>query len=506
MRAWLRPLLLVLGVIVLTWGAVVSHWLWRAHEPTSTDLVLGLLVLPALLVGGYVVFKLVLGSLLRPASAPAAQQPGGEAAVAGDAPQAARPRLRLSVLGGSVCVAPGGASELLQACADGERPALDERLRDADGFPVMAARVAAVDGMDAREWWDSTGLEAALPQGEAWVTSLPTARVREVRLLADVPVEAATGVERQLVQAAAAAADDAAPAAPSSTTAAARRPTPGWPRVQVALLMGEAWPEDAQIPLNAWAQAWLAQAAPALQFDVQAPGPLLAGAQPGVSWPEALFEIPAGQASGSEGLPAELWLLAAAHSAVDQAEVDRLAAIGQLYGPRRRDGLIVGEGAAALSLLRFHPERPAAFLAADALPALAGMAVRPAAPGAAAERTGAMVTQVLAACGVTPDAVGKVLSDTDHRSSPALEVGMLLSQHFPDLTLEKDCAMVGQPSGHTGGVAALASLALAAEHAVQEQRGAMAVVVAEERWRGAALLMPAGWLPPEASSSAAAGT
>lgn len=500
MRAWFKSALLGLGMLALVWAAVVLNWYWRAHEPSPTDVVLGLLVLPALLAGAYVVLKLVLASLLRPAAGIAPQAAAAEdgAAPAGAAAQPAGPpqRMWLGVLAGSVRMPAGGAAELLQACADGLRPALDDRLRDGEGFPVVAARVPALDGMDALEWWDGTGLDAAVADGRAWVARLPAARVRELRLLAEVLAESAAGLERLLGQAHAASAGDAA-----------RQPAPDaalapWPRVQVALLWDAPWPQEDGAMLLAWAQAWLAQCAPALRFEVmQAGAQPLPAARPGLPWPDALLEIPPGTADG-ENPPAELWLLAGARSLVDQAEVDAMAASGRLYGPKRREGLIAGEGAAALALVRAHPQHPPAFVDASQAPVLAGMAVAPARQGKPGSLLGPLAAEVLAGCAQEPASIAKVSSDADHRPGLALEMGMLLSQHFPELALDGDCALLGQPCGHTGGAAALASLVLAAEQAATEQRGALALTLAGERWLGAALLMPPGWTRPAPPASA----
>ncbi|WP_370681861.1 hypothetical protein [Comamonas sp. GB3 AK4-5] len=490
----LKMAALWLGGVFVIWAVVGATWRWRAYEPSSGDLLLGLIGVPAPLIGGYLLLQRVLGGMLQP--------PASEASIRTQAVAVTMPKDMASltaqlpwlwVLGGSVKLSTGGADELRQACIEGVRPGLDAELRDAQGFPVMAARVAELDAVDAQAWWDGVDLDGVLPWVRGWLLQLPAARVRELRLLTDVLTDGAMAVEREWLEAATP--QVAASAAPARFSGVRAESDAQLPTVHVRLAL-QAWAPSEGGQLQSLVQTWLQRAVPALHFDVQMYSGGAAEQQKDFPWPAALLQDRDGilMGSASESSTREgLWLLAAAHSDVSQPEVDRLGAAGRLYGPQRREGWIAGEGAAAMVLLRHDPEHmPAMATALQRFPVIAMARVAP-----AAEAAGALGPQMLApmleSCGVPAAAVTRVLCDADHRSGPAMEAAMLLSQQFPDLSLEKDCAMVGVPSGHTAGVAALASLVLAAEFAVEEQRAAFAIALASASWRAAALLMPPGW-------------
>lgn len=508
MGGWLKAAFLWTGALIGIWLAVGATWYWRSYQPTNTDLLLGLLGVPALLVGGYFLLKRVLGSVLQPMASP-------EASVAmpprsDEKPAAPGPRVQVKVLGGSVKLPAGGSKDLLQACMDGARPQLDKQLRDAQGYPVLAARVESLEAMEMIEWWDGLGLDPVLPQGREWAERLPEAPARALRLLADVLAESAALLERELSQAAEQLASSSSSSSSSSHTAPSGASDPGvreahavatpLPMVKVLLAMGPDWDKSDLNPLQSWAGEWLQQAAPSLRFSVQlysAESPEGVAGLPEFLWPHALLD-PRHLRFSQPHIPGdaqeEVWLLASAHSSISQQDVDSLSATGRLYGPKRRDGWIPGEGAAALALLRHRPEGgTAAFASGLQLPVIAEAVALPAKGAVAADFGEQVVAPLLQACGLPAVKVGRVLSDADQRPEAARGAALLLSQQFPELSLEEDCAMLGLPSGHVGGVAALAGLVLAAEFAVEEESGALAVVQASSQWRAAALVMPHGW-------------
>lgn len=500
----LKVTALWVGGVFVMWVAIGVTWRWRSYEPSGRDLLLGLVGVPVLVIAGYLLLKRVLSSMLPQLDSTAAMQTKETAETTPRNVASTHTRPRLLVLGGCVKLPAGGTQELMQACAEGVRPGIDAQLRDAQGFPVMAARVAELDDTDAQAWWDSANLDTALPWGRDWFSSLSVARARELRLLIDVLVDGAMTVDRELLE--------AFEQRSSARTSLEKPEDMGQaPEVQslavhVRLSLPSDWGQSDWIQLQSLVQIWLKQALPTLHFDVQMHS-ADAGQKMDFLWPAALFEAKRAalmEPAFEGGARGEVWLLAAAHSDVSQSEVDRLEAMGRLYGPKRREGWIVGEGAAALVVLRLQPEDgPTALVATQQSPVIAGAQAVP-----AAEVAGSLLPRMLApmleSCGVPAAAVMRVLSDADHRSGSAMEAAMLLSQQLPALSLEKDCTMVGVPSGYTAGVAALASLVLAAEFAVAEQQAALAVALASASGRAVALLMPPGWTATEAADGTAA--
>ncbi len=295
---WLKAAFFMDGALIGIWLALGATWYWRSYQPTNTDLLLGLLGVPALLVGGFSCSSGCWAACLHPDGFARGQR--GHASALRREAGCPGPRVQVKVLGGSVKLPAGGSKDLLQACMDGARPQLDKQLRDAQGYPVLAARVESLEAMEMIEWWDGLGLDSVLPQGREWAERLPEAPARALRLLADVLAESAALLERELSQAAE---QLASSSSSSSHTAPSGASDPGvreahalavpLPMVKVLLAMGPDWDKSDLNPLQSWAGAWLQQAAPSLRFSVQlysAESPEGVAGLPEFLWPHALLD------------------------------------------------------------------------------------------------------------------------------------------------------------------------------------------------------------------------
>lgn len=493
MASWLKRAALWGGGLLVAWAAVVTTWLLRSHEPSSSDLFWGLIAFPAFLAAAYFLLKWALGTILSTSSATSTasiKESSGDISK----PFAGGPGLlsQTFVLGGAVKVSAGDAQALLQACADGVRPELDSQLRDEQGFPLLAARVSALDETDVLDWWDGAALDEALPQGRAWVAQLSTAHQRELRLLAEVLAESMLLVEQQALPAL----EDflraaSAPVPDGSGPESAKSLRDVIPALKVQLLLEQSWAEGEQCMLLAWAREWLAQLSPGLRFEL---GAKTADSEPDAPWPAALLNADAASVQGVAAdlnEKAQIWILAAAHSSISSSKVDSLAAQGQLFSSRRREGLIAGEGAAALVLLRHRPQAQSAIFAAE-LPFAAVAGSMSARPYSSADELLSLLVPVLTAGNVDASAISKIVSDADHRAYPTMQTAMLVSQRFADLSLEEDCSMIGQPCGHIGEVAALAVWILAAQLSVRELQPTLALMLSPRAWHGVALFFPPG--------------
>lgn len=489
----LRIFALWAGVVLLTWAVLGMVWRWSSYQPSNGDLLLGLVAVPVLLIGGYFLLQGVLRSMLASPASSGGLPPKTSAVAKPQemSPQTAMPQL--SVLAGCVKLPVGGAQELMQACMGGIRPGLDAQLRDSQGFPVMAARVSELDDIDALAWWDGTDLDEVLPWGREWLLQLPAVKVRELRLLADVLGVNAVDTERELqkiyVQHA------SGLMVSEKWGAGEAQSKVQLPPVHVRIGAHADWDQEQESRLQSWGLAWLQRSAPTLHFEVQVQQAETRGTHLAFPWPSTLLDVTdAALTNGAllAGAHEDVWLLATAYSGVSQTAVDQLEAAGRLYGPKRREGWVVGEGAAALTVLRLPLLHGA--------PAQRGLLPFPtiasARAGRATEAEGTSLQGVLASmlkAGEIPASeVAAVVSDADHRPASSMEMAMLLSQQFPHLSTQKDCAMVSVPCGYIAGVGALASLVLASELAVEAQRLVLAAAVMPASWRAAALLMPPG--------------
>lgn len=482
------------GVVLLTWTMLGVVWRWSSYQPSNGDLLLGLVVVPVLLIGGFFLLQGVLRSMLASPASSGVLPPKTSAAAKSQemAPQTAMPQL--SVLAGCVKLPVGGAQELMQACIEGVRPGLDAQLRDSQGFPVIAARVQELDDVDALAWWDESGLDEVLPWGREWLLQLPAAKVRELRLLADVLEVNAVDTERELqkiyVQ------HTSGLMASEELEGGKLHPKVQLPPVHVRIGAHADWAQEHESRLQSWGLTWLQRSAPTLHFEVQVHQTEARDTHLDFPWPSTLLEATDAALTNGPLLGnthEDVWLLATTYSGVSQAAVDQLEAIGRLYGPQRREGWVVGEGAAALAVL-CQPLLHAAPVQRGPLP-FPTIASARACRATEAEGTSLQgVLELMLKAGEIPAAeVAAVVSDADHRPASAMEMAMLLSQQLPHLSAQKDCSMVGIPCGYIAGVGALASLVLASELAVDAQRLVLAAAVRQMSWHAAALLMPPGW-------------
>lgn len=490
----LKTVALWAGVVLLTWAVLGTAWHWSAYQPSSGDLLLGLVGVPVLLISGYFLLQRVLSNML--ASSASSVDTSLKTATAAKSQevtsQPAPPQL--SVLTGCVKLPVGGAQELMQACIEGIRPGLDVQLRDSQGFPVMAARVVELDDIDVLAWWDGANLDEALAWGREWLQQLPAAGARELRLLADVLGVTAEETARELQKIYVQHASERMLSERSAEMESQSKAQ--LPKVHVRIGVHTDWAQGNANRLQEWGLAWLQRSAPSLHFEVQVYQAELTDTHLDFPWPSTLLEVTDAvltDGSFSAGAREDVWLLAATYSGVSQVAVDQLETAGRLYGPKRREGWIVGEGAAALAVLR-QPLVHGAPVREEQLPFPTIVSAR---AFSEAEAEGPSLQRVLASMlkssEISPAEVVAVVSDTDHRSAPAMEIAMLLSQQLPHLSAQKDCSMTGVPCGYIAGVAALTSLVLASELVAKEPRVVLAAAVTQTAWRAAALLMPPGW-------------
>ncbi len=442
MRPWLRRSLLILAAFALCWGGAIWYWRTSTRMPSTGDLAGTMLALPLALLTSWWLGRKLLSRLAAPAPAPA-DAAGGEAMPASNE---APPRAPLHLAAAALRM-PGGdsASELAAALQDRQqRPELDPELTDAQGYPVMSARVAGLDEHGQKELLDD------------WLRRRPADTARDaaphfeaehLRALA-----LGAGVLNELMREAAmhAALDDDKTA---QTSARAALPT-----LQLHLLLPSDWDKPQRDTGAAWLHAQAAQQG--------WPSDKLSTHLAGDSGPLALIEQLAAQAA-LQALPCLAIVLACA-SHIGELTMHDWIARDLLFNTGQPGGQIPGEGAAGLLLA---DAAQAAALQADTPVLLhhASTAVR----GRSADSRGHGDASLLAELGgkamsaasVAPAAITRLYADADQRSSRMIELMNNAGTLLPDIDLSEDVLSVAAACGQSGQVATLAALVLARHEA-----------------------------------------
>lgn len=449
MRPWLQRSMLILAVFVLCWGGAIWYWRSSTRMPSTGELAGSMLVLPLALLASWWLGKTLLARLAAPATAPAlANGAEGESGPAGNP---AAPHAPLHLAAAALCM-PGGdsASELAAALlGKQQRPALDPELTDAQGYPVMSARVAQLDEQDQKELLDGWLRKRPADTARGAPAHFDAEHVRALALGA--------GVLHQLMQEAAMhAALDGYQAAQTSARAAPA--LPALPTLQLHLLL----PSDWDAPQRDAGAAWLHEQAQHQGWPSERLSLHLAGD----GGPLALIGQLAAQAALQE-LPC-LAIVLACGSHIGELTVHDWLTRGLLFNADQPGGQIPGEGAAGLLLA---DAAQAALLLADTPVLLhhASTAVR----GQSADSRGHGDATLLAELGgkamsaasVAPGAIARLYADADQRASRMIELMNNAGTLLPEIDLSNDVLSVAAACGQSGPVATLAALALARHEA-----------------------------------------
>lgn len=481
MAPWLKRFLTVVGVFALSWTAAILLWRATMRVPSTADLALGMLGLPVgLLMACWAVGKGV--TLARNASAARAAAPAAATEPAAPAPSLPPP---IDIVAAALRMPHGASPEALAQAMTRQRARLDldQELTDGDGFPVLAGRVPEADA-DAQR-------ETMAP----WLAAQDLAHLRfseeQLRALAmatDVTAELAlhAALHEPLAE--------TVPPTLAETATSATQPTPAaraaamqarLPLLDLAVLLPQHW----EAPLRAAAAEWLLHVArqqgwPAERATLYA----LAG--------QGAFDTIITEAAtpADRAGPPRLTLLLACDSSIGHDTVHDWAQRGLLFTAHNPQGLVPGEGAAALLLAA---PRHAAALYGPSQVRLHGAAMAQRATSADEDQRGerqllgALAAQAMQQAAVDSAGVTLISADTDTRSGRVDELMAAAGAVLPELDLGKQAWSVAAACGHATAVPALAALALAHQHARDKQEYALCVSNLDPWRRYAALLGPA---------------
>ncbi|WP_423392090.1 hypothetical protein [Burkholderia sp. LMG 21824] len=444
----LRKTAFVAALFVAVWVAVFAWWKTSRHAPTTKELLLCGLVLPAALAVCAAWLRRGLGQ--RPALAAAVPPSAPASTDASAAQDPASHTWAALLLDSSVRLPTGATTADIDAAAREERSvALHPELRRPDGTGVFASTVDSVslDRFDASLL--APDAREAL-QDEHW---------RGLLLAADALDELR---ERHAVLSCAGA--DAPP-------------------IRLHLLMPERW-QPVAATLAAWLDAHAAR-------EAVAPGiaraQLRTVADPVQAWAvvDELIQALHLQPSG------DLHLVLAFDSTASRDAVDALDRAGRLYGRDRPNGMPPGEGACALLL--GHPDAPHV-TPVPSVHRLASARRAGSADHGKAEST--TLGQLLAAVNTRLSTLRPELSasgfvtDADQRSSRRTEVVTVGEQLWGNTAAERS-RHLGLANGTSGAALALAALAVAADRATEGGQAVFAASVSDPLVRGVMLVTPA---------------
>lgn len=447
MRRLLKLGALAALVFALVWLAVIIWWQETRTLPSGPDIALYLFALPAALL-----LALFLGvKAVRAARGP---KPAAEAAPEAS-PQVPR-HARLAVLAAAASAGPGNTAQtILDACAAQARAALDPELVNRNGYPVFAARQAAVDTTTLR-------LHASI--GAASPSDIPDAALRACALVEPVAQKLVEKADEHVV------------------ATQGRVPANQRPALHIDIAMPSHWPDAAKrLALETLARATAVWPPEQLHLAI-----IPAAQTP----PDAGLDNtqPLLRALGAHDIPS-LRIVLALDSAIDPLIVHQWEGRGTLMDADTPAGRVPGEAAAGLLLITGDAPAASASTLVFSSQVQRG---RPAdARGAGSDTTlGELADAFLPEEKIDTAQIAAVVSDADHRGSRTLESVGLTARLFPQLDPAKDCLVLGTACGATGTASTLLALALTLQASRAAQAPALALLTQDPLARALAVVLP----------------
>ncbi len=478
MSSFFKGMALFVATCCLVWVGVLWHWRSTQHDMSMQEVVLYLGLLPLVLFVLMLLARWAWRGATASAAAAAVTAPAAAAHVQPAAPDDAARYSTWQLLCAHGATVLGTQPEDWAAAAEAHAPTpqIDGELRNADGMPVICARV---EGVDTEALQDE--LEPLLSSAQARhpKCAMSETMLRALALLRE-PLAAALGG-----------------LAPWATLLAEAPDGPQSARVRVLC----AWPAGSnalEIEVStAWLVLQLSQGGQGLVAPQRwAVVPTAAAA---LSGPELWLQADALFEAMRREERQDLLLLLAAHSDVNADAVERLEAAGRLFGSAQPKGVIPGEAAAALLLAPADwPADPQQEqVPAHLHRAAVGMRDKPVdgTGRVSHELPQRLVQQALQAARLPSDQVAMIANDANQNTPRGAELFSAMLAELPHLDASADVRMVGHLCGSTGACGTLLSAALAAHCARKAAQPCLALSVGHAQWRAALVARPAA--PPE---------
>ena len=510
-KVW-KIVALLLVITVLVWLATMWRWQSAQVDPSTTDLVLNLGLLPVALTAALVLTILAVKRLRTYAAAPVAA-PAASAATPqpADVSTAEKERsAQVRVLAAAVQVRAGSSWTAVQSIiASGEcKPELDKQIKGDDGVPVFTAPMPdlAPDALSDAIAGLVAPLAATKP--DAWAGyEAPADMLRALVLMDKAAMSMQEAIEAQWPVL------SAPPPSPRNKPAAA---TPALlPSVAIRVAIPARWSPQTQQLATAWLNKLFG---PYVEAGLKAAGQSRAMAhsvRPAVQlhvhpvanaeffWALMDQQLLQWQRDKEAGL---LWVFAA-DSLVSEIEAAAMESAQELFSGNNQRGRVPGEGAAALLLA--SPAWPSP---AEAQPPLAKLnRASLVKRDKSADANGRVspqtlqqaATDALQASGWQPAQVQHLTTDADHRASRAGEVFETTQELLPHLDPGEQTLRLGVGCGDIGIARLLACVALTAGQVQESQKPALVLGAFPTHERFAVVVAPPV-APPEPAAAAPA--
>lgn len=426
---WLKRCLALAFVLLACWAGAIVYWRMSKVEPTSTELLMILLALPAVLVAAsWFIYQLLSRSSPAPITAPSVQPAPANPASASPA---------MAILATSLRLPHGKTTdELAEAIAQGKTNAdLDPDLLDSEGFPVMTAR--SEDALDESlreeiaDWFSSTGLTTLRLSNEQWRASI-----------------LGTGVVRELA---------------AHAVSLLMRPGMAPPALKLIPVLPLDWQMDQGTAVAKWFEHVVLEFGwPAHRLSI---GVLAAGSE---EIGPATFDQLAHDISSASFPSAAMVIVCASN--IGQETVDQWAAGTMLFTASQAQGRVPGEGAAGMlwtkADTRAEEMEGTTLLHLETLEKKESQAPIPLED---------LAKKVLDNATLTTKDVAVLVADTGTQNKRVLELMQFATTSMPQLDGATEVVRIGAISGSCGSVPFLASLALAHHYACTKKRPALAI-------------------------------
>jgi hypothetical protein len=515
-----------LAIAVVVWLITIWRWQSSGYDASTADIVGQLFILPVALTAALLLAlwgsQRIREQAAKPV-APALAKSAHPSAMAGlasgeagqDAAAQADEALRQAsawVLAQALTLSVGrDASSALSALKSRTaRPELDPFLQDFDGMPIFTARMPELDMSD---WLDA---HAELPRAGEPELSEPVLRalaliepplLEVLSLMAElVPPTAqasrfgtATGVVEQGAPARAAHLSGVAEQVPRAVALTREALAP---HLTIRLLLPAQWPPGEREQAIQWIKG---QCGGLLDWAQAAQAKGIRWLTEPLEQPEQVWvEVDQHIVAWSRQARPELLLLLAVDTAVNEAQVERMQGVGELFTSSHQTGKVPGEGAAAL------------LMANDKWPDLTTLEnppVRLRRPAhtrrdKSADAAGRVGTTALSAAmkhaaslnQAQPDTL-LLLADADHRASRTGELFEALQEVAPGVDPMLAVIRVGEACGELGLARALVPTALAcAALREPEVAGQVALVAHVQSSHERVVLALSPWVPEPATA------
>lgn len=479
MTSFIKGVALLVAVACVVWVAVLWRWETTRRAMAVDDIVIYLGLLPLVVFGFVLALRWAWRSAVaRQAAAAAAAAP--QPATAAAATEAERPMRLLAARALAACGS--SVADILAAVQEGQpRPAPDADLRDADGLPVLTARIEdlKVNELTAAIAPLIASVRAQRPEFAS--LDMPEHALRALAALADPLQQALLDLSPWHELLGVESADRSTPpSAKHGTTQSLLRVVVGWPA---------GWSNFSQAVANEWLRSALSTATPVppLRQVVQS----LAG--PGTAlW----FEAERLLLAMARDERRDVLLLAACHSDLSNAAVDALEAGQRLFSAQRRPrGVMPGEAAVVLLLAPF--EWPADADAESDEPALlhrAAIGQRDKSVEAAGRISSSVLAdlaqQAITVSRLPPAEIAMLVCDADQHTRRGTELFGVTLELLPHLDAAEDLRLSGALTGDVGAASVLLVVAAAAALARSEGKPCLALALAEPQLRLALVARP----------------